>query len=103
MNREIKSILEETYKRTVVPMYIFILSLIASSLLIKPKSNKYIKYYKSLIFLVGFIFIIFSQIGFKFLIQNLIIDLLVVLSPFILVIFFYFVLFLKANFNFRYL
>ena len=102
-NREIKSILEEAYKRVIMPMYIFILSLIASSLLIKPKSNKYIKYYKSFILLSGFVFVIISQLGFNLLIKNLTTDVLIFFSPLIFVFCFYFLIFFKANFNFKYL
>ena len=102
-NREIESILEEAYKRIIMPMYIFILSLIASSLLIKPKSNKYAKYYKSFIFISGFLFVIISQLGFKLMVKSLTIDILVVLSPLIFVISFYFLIFFKSKFNFRYL
>lgn len=102
-NREIKSILEESYKRIIVPMYIFILSLISSCLLIKPKSSRYLKYYKGFIFMCGFIFIIISQIGFKFLVQNTIIDIIVISSPLIFILIFYFFLFFRAKFNFKYL
>ena len=101
--RKIDSITEEIYKRTVIPFYILILSLISSSLLIKPKSNKYLKYYKSFIFFVGFLFIIFSQIGSKFITQNLINDLLVLFAPIIFVVIFYFTILFKTNFKLKYL
>ena len=83
------SITEEIYKRTVIPFYILILSLISSSLLIKPKSNKYLKYYKSFIFFIGFLLIIISQIGSKFITQNLINDIIVLFAPIIFVVIFY--------------
>ena len=75
--RKIDSISEEIYKRFVVPFYILILSLVSSSLLIKPKSNKYLRYYKSFIFIIGFVFIIISQIGSRFINQNFINDLII--------------------------
>ncbi len=102
-NREIKSILEEAYKRIIMPLYIFILSLISSSLLIKPKSNKHIKYYKSFILLSGFLFVIISQLGFNLLVKNFSIDILIIFSPLIFVFCFYLLIFFKANFNFKYL
>ena len=86
-----------------MPLYIFILSLIASSLLIKPKSNKYLKYYKSFILLSGFLFVIFSQLGFNLLVKNFIIDMLIIFCPLIFVFGFYVLIFFKANFNFKYL
>ena len=101
--RKIESISEEIYKRTVIPFYILILSLISSSLLIKPKSNKYLKYYKSLVFIVGFVFIIISQIGSKFVNQNLINDLIVLFAPIIFVVIFYLTILFKTNFKLKYL
>ena len=101
--RKIESISEEMYKRTAIPLYILILSLISSSLLIKPKSNKYLKYYKSFIFIIGFLFIIFSQIASKFVTQNLINDLFVLLTPLIFVIIFYLIILFKTNFKLKYL
>tara|TARA_B100001248_G_scaffold261176_1_gene251471 strand:+ start:1303 stop:2421 length:1119 start_codon:yes stop_codon:yes gene_type:complete len=102
-NRKIESISEEIYKRTVVPFFILILSLISSSLLIKPKSNKYIKYYKSCIFLIGFFFIISCQIGFKFFSMSLLNDSIVYASPILIVFIFYFLILLKTKFNLKYL
>ena len=101
--RKIESITEEIYKRTVIPLYILILSLISSSLLIKPKSNKYFKYYKSFVFFIGFFLIIISQIGSKFISQNLTYDLLVLLSPIFFVAIFYTTILIKTNFKLKYL
>ena len=101
--RKIGSITEEIYKRSVIPFYILILSLISSSLLIKPKSNKYLKHYKSFVFLVGFLFIIISQMGSKFVTQNLINDLLILFSPIIFVAMFYITILFKTNFKLKYL
>ena len=101
--RKIDSITEEIYKRTVIPFYILILSLISSSLLIKPKSNKYLKYYKSFIFLFGFLFVIFSQIGSKFITHNLIYDFIVLFAPIIFVVIYYLTILFKTNFKLKYL
>jgi len=102
-SRKIISVTEEIYKRTIMPFFIAILSLISSSLLIKPKSNKYSKYYKSFIFIVGFLIIIISQIGFKFFSQDIYKDIIIFLSPIILIFIFYFILFVKTKFNLKYL
>ena len=101
--RKIESVTEEIYKRTVIPFYILILSLISSSLLIKPKSNKYLKYYKGFVFLFGFLLIILSQIGSKFITQSLINDLLVLVSPTIFAALFYLTILFKTNFKLKYL
>ena len=101
--RKIESITEEIYKRTVIPLYILILSLISSSLLIKPKSNKYLKYYKSFVFFIGFLCIIFSQIGSKFITHNLINDIIALSAPIIFVAIFYLTILFKTNFKLKYL
>ena len=101
--RKYTSISEEIYERLVVPFYILILSLISSSLLIKPKSNKYNRYFKSIVFLIGFLVIAFSQIGYQFFSENLIKDLIVVFFPIILVMFFYIIVLYLSNFKLRYL
>ncbi len=101
--RKIESISEELYKRTVIPLYILILSLISSSLLIKPKSNKYLKYYKSFIFFIGFLFTIISQIGSKFITHNLIYDFIVLFAPIIFVVIYYLTILFKTDFKLKYL
>ena len=100
-NRKIKSISEETFKRFIAPMYILILALISSTLIIKPKNNLYSKYNKFLIFLLGFIIIIISQISFKFISQSINLDLIVVSSPLIIIFFYYLFLILKTKPKFK--
>jgi hypothetical protein len=53
--------------------------------------------------MVGFIFIIISQIGSKFITQNLIYDLTVLFAPIIFVGMFYLIILLKTNFKLKYL
>ncbi len=101
--RTITSITDEIYKRTIIPFYILILSLISTSLLIKPKSNKYLKYYKSFIFFSGFLVIVFSQLGSKLITQNMTNDMFIALSPIIFVFIFYLIILFKTNFKLKYL
>ena len=96
-DRKIKSISEEMLKRFIIPLYIFILSLVSASLIIKPKKNSYIKYHKLFVFLLGFMIVIISQLSFKFVSHTKLIDLLVIIAPIILIFFYYFILFLKTN------
>ncbi len=103
LNRKIESVSEEIYKRVVIPFYILILSLISSSILIKPRSNKYIKYYKTLVFVMGFILIIISQVGFKLFSQDIFIDTFVYLAPIMIVLFYYLLILFKTNFRLKYL
>ena len=96
-NRKIKSILEEMIKRFVVPLYIFSLSLISASLVLKPRTNIYLKYYKFLIFVIGFLIVTISQISFKFISHSKLLDLSVIITPILLIFFYYFYLILKSG------
>ena len=89
------------FKRFIVPFYIFILSLISSSLILKPKKNFYLKYYKFIIFILGFLVTIISQLSFKFISQSKNIDTLVILTPIFLISFFNIFLLLKTKSKFK--
>ena len=100
-NRKLKSISEEMFKRFIVPLYIFILSLISSSIILKPKKSFFLKYYKSIIFIFGFIVTMMSQISFKFIAQSNNLDLIVISTPILLIIIYYFFLILKTKSQFK--
>ena len=78
-------------------MYIFVLSLIAASLIIKPKINPYAKYHKIFIFLLGFGIMIISQVSFKFISKSMLLDFIVIIAPLLLIFFYYFILIIKTN------
>ena len=94
-------IVEEMFKRLVLPFYIIAIALFASYLVVKPKSLNNFKYHKSTIFLLGFLTIIFSQITFKFISYSKIHDLFVILIPLIIVLMFYIFIGIKTNFKFN--
>ena len=96
-NRDLKSISEEMFKRFIIPFYIIILSLISSSLIIKPKKNFLLKYYKFIIFILGFLVTVISQISFKFISQSKNLDLIVISTPLFLIFFYYSFLILKTK------
>tara|TARA_B100000700_G_scaffold276428_1_gene322995 strand:+ start:548 stop:1660 length:1113 start_codon:yes stop_codon:yes gene_type:complete len=100
-NRKLKSISEEMFKRFIVPFYIFILSLISSSLILKPKKSFFLKYYKFIIFILGFVVTVISQISFKFISQSKNLDLIVVSTPVFLILFYYLFLLLKTKSKFK--
>ena len=100
-NRKLKSISEEMFKRFIVPLYILILSLISSSIILKPKKNFFLKYYKYIIFIFGFIVTMISQISFKFISQSNNLDLIVISTPILLIIIYYFFLILKTKSKFK--
>ncbi len=96
--RPIELITEEMYKRFVTPIYIILIGLVGSCLIIKPKSLS-LKYYKIFIFLFGILMIILSQISFKLIGISKTFDLLSVIFPIILIVFFYFILSVKTKFQ----
>ncbi len=57
----INSVTQEIYKRIILPIYIIISSLIAGFLIIKSKNQNNFNKYKIFIFILGFLFIIFSE------------------------------------------
>ena len=91
-NRTVKSILEELYKRLILPFYTLIISLIGASLIIEPKSKYLSKFYKLNIFLMGVFVIILSQLSMKFIISSSIVTYFIVFLPLILVLAYYLIL-----------
>jgi len=96
--RNIKLVVYEMSKRMIIPLYIFIISLIAASIILKPKNEKFFNYHKFFIFILGFGIMVFSEVNFKFMSQSKILDLFFLILPLILVIFFYLLIFSKDNF-----
>ena len=82
-------------KRIIIPLYIFILSLIAASLIFKPKNNKIYNYQKISIFFTGFAILVFTQINFKFMTISKLIDIIFLFLPIVLVFIFFF--FISSN------
>ena len=87
--REVKSIIEELYKRIILPFYTLVISLIGASLVIEPKSRYFYRSHKLNIFLIGSFLIIISQISLKYFFISIIINYLILLLPIILVIIYY--------------
>ncbi len=100
--RKLKSIIDELYKRSILPLYTLIISLVAASLIVEPKSKYFFKFHKLNIFLAGSLIIILSQISLKFLLNSISITYIVLLLPILLVIFYYLLLLLitKLKLNF---
>ena len=96
-------IYEEIFKRLINPIYIIILSLISSLLVIKPKLSFTEKYYKSFLFILGFVIILFSELSYKFLSLTNLYELLFITLPISFIIFFYLILLIKTKFRITYL
>ncbi|MBC8307933.1 MAG: LptF/LptG family permease [Pelagibacterales bacterium] len=57
----VNAVLQEMYKRLVVPLYIIVVGFVASCLVIKTKNQFDSIKFKSIIFILGFVFVIFSE------------------------------------------
>ena len=102
-NRTVKSISEELYKRLILPFYTLIIALIASSLVIEPKSKYFLRLHKLNIFLIGILVITISQLSLKFFLNSINITYLILLLPILLVLFYYFLLLILTKFKLDFL
>ena len=99
----IKDVYEEVFKRIVNPSYIIILSLLSSLIILKPKSNIFEKYYKYILFILGFGIILFSELSYKFITLSFLTEVIFVILPLILILIFFLALLIKSKFAIRYL
>ena len=96
-------IYQETFKRLINPIYIIILSLVSSLIILKSKMNLFQNYFKSFLFILGFIIILFSELSYKFISSTLEIEIFFLVLPLISIILFYFYILIKSKFNLKYL
>ena len=59
----INSIFKEVYRRTILPFYIFFITLIASSLALVERNNENYNKFKLILFVIGIVLIISSEIS----------------------------------------
>ena len=102
-SRKVKSVGEELYKRLILPFYTLIISLIAASLVIEPKSKYLLKFHKLNIFLSGISVIILSQLVLKFVFSSINIMFLILFLPIFLIIIYYAVISILTKFKLSYL
>ena len=96
-------IYEETFKRLINPIYIIILSLVSSLIILKSKINFLQNYFKSLLFITGFILILFSELSYKFISSSALVELFFLSLPVLFIICFYIYVLFKSNFNVKFL
>ena len=101
--RTVQSLSEELYKRFVMPFYTFIISLIAASLIIEPKSQNFLRFHKIYIFLIGTLMIVISQLSLKYLLNSMYTSYLILFLPIILVIVYFILLLFITKFKLNYL
>tara|TARA_A100001011_G_scaffold142931_1_gene150916 strand:- start:1269 stop:2417 length:1149 start_codon:yes stop_codon:yes gene_type:complete len=101
--RTLKSLSEELYKRFVLPFYTLIISLIAASLILEPKSQNFFRFHKIYIFLIGSLIIIISQLSLKYFLNSYYLNFLILFLPIILVVFYYLLLLTITKFKLNFL
>ena len=92
----LKNLIQEIYKRTILPVYIPILCIIASLVVLKSSNNDKFKNFKTKVFLSGIIIIIFSQISINTISINTNAGIVTLCLPFILLVISY-LFFLNKN------
>ncbi len=94
---KISVVLEELYKRILVPFYIFIVAIIGSSLILTSSKLKHITFFKFLIFIFGIIFIVISQALSQYINEINLKSVFVALLPFVFTASFYIFVQIKWN------
>ena len=98
--QNLKNIYKELYKRFLIPFYIPLLVLIPFLLILSSKENSNYSKFKTMIFLVGLIFIVFSETTIKLISSSYFENIIISLMPFVFVIFLYLIFLKKTNFKF---
>ena len=91
----IDNILKELYKRIIIPLYIPVLILISLLLILKSKENTNYSRYRILIFLIGLITIISSEMTIRLINGDFFKSVKYFITPFVLIISLYLTYFLK--------
>ena len=87
----LENIFEELFKRTLVPFYIPVLILISCLVLVKSKEETNYLKLRIIVFIYGFITIIISESSLKFIGNNFISNLKILIIPFLVLLILYFI------------
>ena len=93
------NMVKELYKRLIIPFYIPILMIIPYLLILSSKEKKNYSKLKITTFLIGIFVIVFSEGMIRFLSKELIDNLVIFVTPLIILLSFYFVFLLKFKFR----
>ena len=94
-----KNLIQELYKRIILPFYIPLLFIIASFLILKSKNNINYKFFKIKIFLLGILFVIFSQISVNLVSKSNFMGLTMIVTPMLLILFSYIIFLNKTKYS----
>ncbi len=93
----LSNIFRELYKRFIIPLYIPLLILVSLILVMISKEKSNYSKLKILIFLFGLILIIFSESSLRFVNNNLLDNIKLILIPFFLIVIFYSTIIYRLN------
>ena len=97
-SENLSNILKEFHKRIIIPFYIPVLMLISLLLIIKSKENINYLRYRLLIFVMGLLTIIISEMTLRFVNENFLNNLIISIVPFSLIIILYLLFYYKFTF-----
>ena len=86
----LKNLIQEIYKRTILPLYIPIICIIASLIILKSSNSDNFKSFKTKVFLSGIFIIILSQVSINTVSINILTGIATLCVPLILFILTYF-------------
>ena len=93
------NIFKELYKRLIIPFYIPLLIIISMLMITKSKENVNFSKFRTLIFMIGLIIMIFAESTQKLITGNFKINLIFVCLPILICLFTYFLLFFNLKFK----
>jgi len=99
IKKNLQNIYKELYKRLLIPFYIPLLMLIPFLLILSSKENSNYSKLKTITFLVGIFFIVFSETTIKLISTTHFENIVISLMPFVFLIFLYLIFFKKTNFK----
>ena len=97
----LENIFKELYKRLFIPLYIPVFVLASLLILLKSKENINFSKFRILIFIIGFLLIIFSETTIRFINNILEKNIVVIILPIIFLTFLYLIFWFQFKFKFR--
>ena len=92
-----KKLIQEIYKRTILPFYIPLIFIIATFLILKSKNNLNYRSFKLKIFLLGILLVIFSQLSVNLVSKNNSMGFFITITPILLCMIFYIIFLHKTK------
>ena len=97
--KNLDNIIAEIYKRLTIPFYIPTLMLVSLMLIIHSKEKVNYSNYRIIVFLIGFLIIVFSETTLRFINDSFYNNLIISMIPIMVTILFYFYFIMKFNFK----